>query len=115
MSIIHFIEDSSRLIEILTDRLSPLYEEAELVIIFGSVAENNMKIHSDIDILIVSDTLSRADIFNRLDYITENYGIGYDLILHTYENFQKYKKTSVIVKAVDEGEILWETERIQLN
>lgn len=54
------------LVEPLRAALAPLAKEIELAFVFGSVAKGTEKAGSDIDLLIVSDTLSYPDLYEAL-------------------------------------------------
>jgi len=54
------------LLEPLRAALAPLAKEIELAFVFGSVAKGTDKAGSDVDLLIVSDTLSYPDLYEAL-------------------------------------------------
>lgn len=54
------------LVEPLRAALAPFATEIELAFVFGSVAKGTEKAGSDIDLLVVSDTLSYPDLYERL-------------------------------------------------
>jgi predicted nucleotidyltransferase len=55
------------LADVLRAALSPLASEIESAFVFGSVAKQADTADSDIDVLIVSDTLGYADVFGALE------------------------------------------------
>ena len=62
------------LVEPLKAALEPFREKIELAFVFGSVAKGEDTASSDIDLIIVSDSLTYADVFPTLE--TASTGIG---------------------------------------
>jgi predicted nucleotidyltransferase len=53
--------------DVLRDALSPLASEIQAAFVFGSVAKQQDTAQSDIDVMIMSDTLGYADVFGALE------------------------------------------------
>jgi predicted nucleotidyltransferase len=58
----------------LRDALAPLVGQVELAFVYGSVAKGQDTSASDIDLMIVSDTLGYADVMAALDPVIEGVG-----------------------------------------
>ncbi len=61
---------TSGLVDVLRSALAPLAGQIHLAFVFGSVAKATDTVTSDIDLLIVSDTLSYGEIFAALEPAT---------------------------------------------
>lgn len=61
------------LVEPLKTSLQPILKQIQLAFVYGSVAKKKDTASSDIDLMIVSDSLSYADVFPTLE------GVSYDL------------------------------------
>jgi predicted nucleotidyltransferase len=62
------------LADVVRDVLAPLAAKMDLAFIFGSVAKGNDTATSDIDVLVVSDDMAYADLFNALSMAEERLG-----------------------------------------
>jgi predicted nucleotidyltransferase len=65
---------TSGLVDVLRSALAPRAGEISLAFVFGSVAKRVDSASSDIDVLIVSDTLSYAELFTLLETATQRLG-----------------------------------------
>ena len=61
---------TSGLIDVLRSALAPLAGQVQLAFVFGSVAKATDTVTSDIDLLIVSDTLAYGELFAALEPAT---------------------------------------------
>ena len=61
---------TSGLVDVLRSALAPLAGQVQLALVFGSVAKATDTVASDIDILIVSDTLAYGELFAALEPAT---------------------------------------------
>ena len=59
---------------VLNEALLPINNHIKIAFIYGSIASNETKAKSDIDLMIISDTLSYADIFPLLTIPEEKLG-----------------------------------------
>jgi predicted nucleotidyltransferase len=65
---------TSGLVDVLRSALAPRAAEISLAFVFGSVAKRIDSAKSDIDVLIVSDTLSYAELFTLLETASQRLG-----------------------------------------
>jgi predicted nucleotidyltransferase len=77
------VEKTSGVAEQLRRALTPLAKDINLAILFGSVAKETDKANSDIDLLVVSDTLLLEDIFRTLGPVEERLGRRINPTLYT--------------------------------
>jgi predicted nucleotidyltransferase len=61
---------TSGLVDVLRSALAPLAGQVQLAFVFGSVAKATDTVTSDIDLLIVSDTLAYGELFSALEPAT---------------------------------------------
>ena len=73
---------SSRLVDVLRMALAPRAGEISMGFVFGSIAKHTDSASSDIDVLIVSDTLSYAELFNLLETTSQRLGRPVDPTLY---------------------------------
>jgi predicted nucleotidyltransferase len=65
---------TSGLVDVLRAALAPLASQIGAAFVFGSVAKRTDTADSDVDVLIVSDTLGYADVFSALETATGRIG-----------------------------------------
>jgi predicted nucleotidyltransferase len=58
---------TSGLADVLKERLSPLADQIEVAFVYGSIARGEDTATSDIDLMVVSDSLTHADLFGALE------------------------------------------------
>src|SRR5579871_4492789 len=58
------------LVEPLRDALKPIASDIRMAFVYGSVAKATDRAASDIDLMVVSDTLSYGDVFGALDKVS---------------------------------------------
>jgi predicted nucleotidyltransferase len=63
-----------RLVEPLRQALKPIESEIRAAFVYGSVAKGSDQATSDIDLMVVSDTLSYGDVFGALDKVSRMLG-----------------------------------------
>ena len=99
---------SSGLVDVLRSALAPRAAEISLAFVFGSVAKRVDSASSDIDVLIVSDTLSYAELFALLETATQRLGRPVNPTLHSRDDLTARitKKNSFITKVLAQGK-LW--------
>ncbi|MBI4707632.1 MAG: nucleotidyltransferase domain-containing protein [Candidatus Omnitrophica bacterium] len=98
-------EELSRIIQVLTRNYEP-----EKVILFGSLADDNLHEWSDIDLLIIKKTTKRP-----IDRVLEacrliNPRIGIDLFIYTPDEFDTLvqEKFSFLTNIAKRGKVLYE-------
>ena len=99
--------------KILNDIIQRVVEiaEPERIILFGSIAREEMNRHSDVDLLVVKDAPAlrqlTAKVYQRL------YGVGaaVDLVMVTPQDVERYKDShALIIKpALREGTVMYES------
>ncbi|GAB1393177.1 hypothetical protein MASR1M60_13400 [Rhodocyclaceae bacterium] len=77
------------LADVLRDVLAPLVERIHIAFVFGSVAKGSDTATSDIDVLVVSDDLAYADLFNTLSPAEETLGRKISPTLYGTEEFKR--------------------------
>ena len=65
---------TSGLVDVLRSALAPLASQIEAAFVFGSVAKRTDAVTSDVDVMILSDTLGYADVFSALETVTGRLG-----------------------------------------
>lgn len=75
--------------EILRAALVPLGDAVRLALVYGSVAKGNDTAHSDIDLLIVSDTLTLEQIYAALLPVEQQLGRRVSPTLYTVADFRR--------------------------
>jgi uncharacterized protein len=87
---------------------------ADLAIIFGSYARGTNTRHSDLDVFFVENTkkpfLKRLDTY--FDPLSEMMKGGVDVFVYTPREFEKIKNKPFIKRAVEEGEVVFESGRL---
>ncbi len=96
------------LVEPLRQALAPLEESIALAFVYGSVAKRRDTAASDIDLMVVSDTLTYADIFTALEETATQLGRPVNPTVYSRKEFDKrIKKDNVFVKRVLSQPKLW--------
>jgi predicted nucleotidyltransferase len=65
---------TSGLVDVLRSAMAPLASQMEAAFVYGSVAKRTDTATSDVDLLIVSDTLAYAELFSALEPVTKRLG-----------------------------------------
>ena len=88
--------------------LAPLEQDISLAFIYGSVAKRRDHAGSDVDLLIISDTLSYADIYPALEPVTAHIGRTVNPHLCSQEELRHLlKKNNAFIERVMEQPKLW--------
>jgi predicted nucleotidyltransferase len=77
------------LADVLRAALAPLEAQISAAFVYGSVAKQQDTAQSDIDVLIVSSTLSYADVFGALESATSQLGRKVNPTLYTPDDIAK--------------------------
>ena len=75
------------LADVLRAALMPLAAQIEQAFVFGSIAKQTDTAHSDVDLLVVSDSLSYGDVFSALEVATQTLGRTINPALYTPADF----------------------------
>mgnify|MGYP000126633849 FL=1 len=75
--------------EVLRAALVPLGDAVRLALVYGSVAKGNDTAHSDIDLLIVSDTLTLEQVYAALTPVEQQLGRRVSPALYSVADFRR--------------------------
>lgn len=79
------------------------------VILFGSLAEEDVDLFSDLDLLAIMPPDKSAKEWVRLVYENINLGIASDIIIYNQEELQEHLATSSFLRGIlDSGRIIYE-------
>ena len=96
------------LVEPLRQALKPIECEIRKAFIYGSVAKGTDQATSDIDLMVVSDTLTYGDVFGALDKVSRTLGRTVNPTVYSDADFSKRMKTdNAFVTRVLEGPKVW--------
>ncbi|MDO8273634.1 MAG: nucleotidyltransferase domain-containing protein [Gammaproteobacteria bacterium] len=96
------------LIDALRTALSPLQEQIQTAFVFGSVAKAKDTATSDIDLMIISDSLAYADIFTTLEETTHLLQRKINPTVYTRKELMKrIDQDNAFIKRVLEQPKLW--------
>lgn len=96
------------LVEPLRQALKPIESEIRAAFVYGSVAKGSDQATSDIDLMVVSDTLSYGDVFGALDKVSRMLGRTVNPTVYSNAEFSKRTKTdNAFVNRVLEGPKVW--------
>jgi predicted nucleotidyltransferase len=92
------------LVEPLRDALKPIASNIRMAFVYGSVAKGTDRATSDIDLMIVSDTLTYGDVFITLDKVSRALGRTVNPTVYTTAEFSKRTKNdNAFIDRVVEG------------
>jgi predicted nucleotidyltransferase len=77
-----------------------------LVLLFGSLARDDARSASDIDLIVVKETEKKF--LDRLDEFYEDAGEALDVLVYTPLEFEEMKQRPFLRRAIREGKILHE-------
>jgi len=96
------------LAEPLRDALRPFSKSIRAAFVYGSVAKATDQSASDIDLMIISDTLTYGDVFGALERMTRTLGRKVNPTVYTTAEFSKRARTeNAFVTRVLEQPKLW--------
>jgi predicted nucleotidyltransferase len=96
------------LVEPLRDALKPLASDIRMAFVYGSVAKATDKATSDIDLMVVSDTVTYGDVFGPLDKVSHTLGRSVNPTVYTTAEFSKRTKNdNAFIARVLEGPKVW--------
>jgi predicted nucleotidyltransferase len=99
---------TSGLVDILRSALAPLASQIEAAFVYGSVAKRTDTASSDVDVMIVSDTLSYADVFSALESTTGRLGRTVNPTLYSRAEFDKrIKQNNAFATRVLKQDKIW--------
>jgi predicted nucleotidyltransferase len=95
-------------VEPLRDALKPLASDIRMAFVYGSVAKATDKATSDIDLMVVSDTVTYGDVFGPLDKVSHTLGRSVNPTVYTTAEFSKRTKNdNAFIARVLEGPKVW--------
>ena len=80
---------TSGLVDVLRAVLVPVASQIQAAFVYGSVAKRQDTATSDIDLLVVSDTLAYADLFSALESASARLGRQINPTLYSHTEFSK--------------------------
>jgi len=93
--------------KLLRDALQPIEKAIKLAFIYGSVAKNSDTASSDIDLLVISDSLTLENLFKTLESAEQRIGRQINPTLLTVQEFDSRREaTDSFINRVLEGEII---------
>jgi predicted nucleotidyltransferase len=99
---------TSGLVDILRSALAPLASQIEAAFVYGSVAKRTDTASSDVDVMIVSDTLGYADVFSALESTTGRLGRTVNPTLYSRAEFDKrIKQNNAFATRVLKQDKIW--------
>lgn len=95
------------LAEPLRETLAPLAKRIKAAFVFGSVAKRSDTAASDIDVLVLSDTIDYADVFAALQSAEAKLGRTVNPTVYTPANWRKKRKegTAFVVKVAAQPKV----------
>ncbi|OGT78916.1 MAG: transcriptional regulator [Gammaproteobacteria bacterium RIFCSPLOWO2_02_FULL_56_15] len=99
---------SSGLVDVLRAALAPLAPQIHAAFVYGSVAKGQDTAQSDIDLMVVSDSLSYADLFTVLEEATNRLGRTVNPTVYSQQELDKrVRADNAFVKRVLAQPNLW--------
>jgi predicted nucleotidyltransferase len=96
------------LAEPLRDALKRVASDIRAAFVYGSVAKAADQAGSDIDLMVVSDTLSYGDVFGALDKLSRTLGRNVNPTVYSAAEFSKRAKNeNAFIAGVLEGPKVW--------
>jgi predicted nucleotidyltransferase len=96
------------LAEPLRDALKPVSSAIRVAFVYGSVAKATDQSGSDIDLMIISDSLTYGEVFGALERVTRALGRKISPTVYTAAEFsRRAKKENAFVTRVIEQPKLW--------
>ena len=102
------VQKTVGLAEPLRTSLAPFTKQISAVFVYGSVAKRSDTAHSDIDIMLISDTLEYADLFGALEQAATILGRTINPTIYTQEELAKrIKQKNAFVERVLAQPKIW--------
>lgn len=96
------------LVEPIRQALKPLTDHIDFAFVFGSVAKKKDSAFSDIDLLIISESLTYADVYPALEEVSHQFGRDIQPTIYSPSELKKrIKSDSVFIRRVLEQPKLW--------
>ena len=93
--------------DVIKDALSPMFDHIAFAFIFGSVAKSEESAKSDIDLLVISDKLTYADIMERLLPVESSLGRPINPTIYEMGQFKRKlnEDNAFVVRIVEQPKI----------
>lgn len=99
---------TSGLADVLRDALRPVANDITAAFVYGSVAKGEDTASSDIDLMIVSETLTYADVFALLEVTMQRLGRPVNPTVYTTNALaRRFKQDNAFVKRVRDQRKIW--------
>lgn len=99
---------TSGMVDVLRVALAPLAAQIHAAFVYGSVAKRQDTAKSDIDLMVISDSLSYADLFATLEEATDRLGRTVNPTVYSRKDLEKrIQADNAFVKRVLEQPKLW--------
>lgn len=96
------------LVDVLRDVLAELIPQIKVAFVYGSVAKGQDTAQSDVDLMVVSDTLSYAELFAALEEAANRLGRPINPSIYSLREFNKrVKADNTFIKRVLSQPKLW--------
>ena len=106
--LVSILQKTTGLAEPLREALAPLAERIIAAFVFGSIAKHSDTANSDIDVMIVSDTLTYAEVFSALEAAAARLGRAVNPTVYTHADLAKRRQNgNAFVTRVLEQPKLW--------
>jgi predicted nucleotidyltransferase len=98
---------TSGLADVLRTVLSPLSSQITAAFVYGSVAKNQDTAKSDIDVMVVSESLSYAELFGAMETATTTLGRSVNPTLYTHGDIAKRRAqdSAFVTRVLDQPKI----------
>ncbi len=95
------------LAEPLRDALTPMSSAIRAAFVYGSVAKATDQAASDIDLMIISDSLTYGEVFGALERVTRTVGRKVNPTVYTAAEFSKRARTenAFVTRVLDQSKI----------
>ena len=96
------------LAEPLREALKPVASDIRAAFVYGSVAKGSDRAASDIDLMVVSDSLSYGDLFGALDRVSRTLGRQVNPTVYSAAEFSRRAKSeNAFIRKVLAGPKVW--------
>lgn len=97
------------LVDVLRAALEPMAKHIAAAFVYGSVAKGEDTSSSDIDLMVLSDSLTYADLFAVLEEATQALGRPVNPAIYTLEEFQKRRvqDSAFVRRVMDQPKLLY--------
>lgn len=97
------------LADVLRQELAPVVSQVQIAFIYGSIAKQEDTVNSDIDLMLVSDTLTYADLFKLLAKVQVQLGRQINPTFYSQDEWKRKFKTSnnFVTKVIEQPKIFF--------